>query len=156
MEFAFWHVWQYGPFCFITNNFISSLYFILHIWVCSVQTSIVPSKEECYIKGRAVQIDKLKKKHFQSEAVLPLRFGARLLCEENYQSFRGLFRLSISLGTKTAYTCKSICKVACCFRNITGRRNCIQNQHSANELVDLEIYSGVWICSHQTVRKWLR
>lgn len=115
-------MWQYGPFCFITNNFISSLYFIFHIWVCSVQTSIVPSKEECYIKGRAVQIDKLKKKHFQSEAVLPLRFGARLLCEENYQSFRGLFRLSISLGTKAAHTCKSICKVACCFRNITWQK----------------------------------
>lgn len=97
-------------------------FYLLHFALMSVQTSILPSKEECYIKGRAVQIDKLKKKHFQSEAVFPLRFGARLLCEENYQSFRGLFRLSISLGTKAAHTCKSwqcICKLACCFQNIT-------------------------------------
>lgn len=99
---------------------------LFHFAHMSVQTSILPSKEECYIKGRAVQIDKLKKKHFQSEAVLPLRFGARLLCEENYQSFRCLFRLSISLGTKDAHTYKSwqcICKLACCFQNITWQKN---------------------------------
>lgn len=81
-----------------------------------VQRSILPSKEECYIKGRAVQIDKLKKKHFQSEAVLPLGFGTRLLCEEREQSFRGLVRLTISFGTKAARTYQSwqcICKLAC-------------------------------------------
>jgi len=65
-----------------------------------VQTSILPSKEECYIKGRAVQIDKLKKEHFQSEAVLPLGFGTRLLCEEKEQSFRGLIRLTFPLAQR--------------------------------------------------------
>lgn len=65
-----------------------------------VQISILPSKEECYIKGRAVQIDKLKKKHFQSEAVLPLGFGTRLLCEEREHSLRGLIRLTILLAQR--------------------------------------------------------
>lgn len=116
----------------------------------SVQTSILPSKEECYIKGRAVQIDKLKKKHFQSEAVLPLRFGARLLCEENYQSFRRLFRLSISLGTKDAHTYKSwqcICKLACCFQNIMWQKNLYPEAALRKWACgDSEISSGICIC----------
>lgn len=116
----------------------------------SVQTSILPSKEECYIKGRAVQIDKLKKKHFQSEAVLPLRFGARLFCEENYQSFRGLFRLSISLGTKAAHTYESwqcICKLACCFQNITWQKKLYREAAPSKRACrDLEIYSGICLC----------
>jgi len=81
-----------------------------------MQISILPSKEECYIKGRAVQVDKLKKKHFQCEAVLPLRFCTRLLCEEREQSLRGLIRLTILFGTKDVDTYLSwqcVCKLAC-------------------------------------------
>lgn len=48
---------------------------------------ILPSKEECNIKGRAVQIDKLKKEHFQSEAVLPLRLSTWLLWEREENRF---------------------------------------------------------------------
>lgn len=40
----------------------------------------LPSKEECDVKRGAVQIDKLKKKHFQGEAVLPFGLCARLFC----------------------------------------------------------------------------
>lgn len=40
----------------------------------------LPSEEECDVKCGAVQIDELKKKHFQGEAVLPLRLCARLFC----------------------------------------------------------------------------
>lgn len=46
----------------------------------SVEIRPLPSKEERDVKCGAVQIDKLKKKHFQGEAVLPLRLCARLLC----------------------------------------------------------------------------
>lgn len=115
-----------------------------------VQTSILPSKEECYIKGRAVQIDKLKKKHFQSEAVLPLRFGTRLLCEEREQSFRGLIRLTVSLGTKAAHTYQSwqcICKLACWFQNISWQKKLYPKAaHSKWACKDLEISSDIWIC----------
>lgn len=127
-----------------------------HFAHMSVQTSILPSKEECYIKGRAVQIDKLKKKHFQSEAVLPLRFRTRLLCEQNDQSFRSLFRLSISLGTKAAHTCKSwqyVCKLACCFQNITWQRKLYPEAgFSKCACRDLEIYSGVCIYMYVPLR----
>lgn len=135
-------------FCFITDNFISSLYFILHNM--RVQTSILPSKEECYIKGRAVQIDKLKKKHFQSEAVLPLGFSTRLLCEERQQNFRGLIRLKISRGTKAADTYQSwqsMCKLACWFQNISWQKKLYPKAaHSKWACKDLEISSDIWIC----------
>lgn len=44
------------------------------------ESQFSPSEEERDVKCGAVQIDKLKKKHFQGEAVLPLRLCARLLC----------------------------------------------------------------------------
>ena len=44
------------------------------------ETGFLPSEEEGDVKRGAVQIDKLKKKHFQGEAVLPLRLCARLFC----------------------------------------------------------------------------
>lgn len=43
-------------------------------------TGFLPSEEERDVKCGAVQIDKLKKKHFQGEAVLPLGLCARLFC----------------------------------------------------------------------------
>lgn len=36
------------------------------------ETRSLPSKEECDVKCGAVQIDKLKEKHLQGKAVLPL------------------------------------------------------------------------------------
>lgn len=44
------------------------------------QIGFLPSEEERDVKRGAVQIDKLKKKHFQGEAVLPLGLRARLFC----------------------------------------------------------------------------
>lgn len=65
-------------FSLLSILFLLSTYFVN----TRLKISFLPSKEECYIKGRTVQVDKLKKKHFQSEAVFPLRFGTRLFCEE--------------------------------------------------------------------------
>lgn len=99
-------------FSLLSILFLLSTYFVN----TRLKISFLPSKEECYIKGRTVQVDKLKKKHFQSEAVFPLRFGTRLFCEEREQSLRGLIRLTISLGTKAAGTYLSwqcVCKLAC-------------------------------------------
>lgn len=114
-----------------------------------VQTSILPSKKESYIKGRAVQIDKLKKKHFQSEAVLPLGFSTRLLCEEREQSFRCLIRLTISPGTKAAHTYQTwqcICKLACWFQNIRWEKKLYPKAaHSKWACKDLEISFDIWI-----------
>lgn len=110
-----------------------------------VQTSL-PSKEECYIKGRAVQIDKLKKKHFQSEAVLPLRFSTRLLCKERVQSFRGLIRLTVSLDTKAADTFQSWQRISVLALDFKIQAD-IQKEHTASGLVKTtEISSNVWIC----------
>lgn len=50
----------------------------------------LPSKEECDVKSRAVQIDELKKEHFQGKAVLPLRFCARLFCGQKGVGFERL------------------------------------------------------------------
>jgi hypothetical protein len=50
----------------------------------------LPSEEECDVKSGAVQIDKLKKKHFQGKAVLPLGFCARLFCGQKGVGFERL------------------------------------------------------------------
>lgn len=50
----------------------------------------LPSEEECDVKCGTVQIDKLKKKHFQGEAVLPLGFCARLFCGQKGAVFERL------------------------------------------------------------------
>lgn len=50
----------------------------------------LPSEEERDVKSGAVQIDKLKKKHFQGKAVLPLGFCARLFCGQKGVGFERL------------------------------------------------------------------
>lgn len=52
--------------------------------------SFLPSEEERDVKSGAVQIDKLKKKHFQGKAVLPLGFCARLFCGQKGVGFERL------------------------------------------------------------------